>query len=71
MQALIQEGKVRYGGLSNHTTELMQRAMTIAPITDVIAKVVEREKAAHHFVDKCDSCLLTNNLALLAEARIQ
>jgi len=33
MQALIQEGKVRYGGLSNHTLELMQRAMTVGPIT--------------------------------------
>ena len=33
MQALIREGKVRYGGLSNHTIELMQRAMKIAPIT--------------------------------------
>jgi aryl-alcohol dehydrogenase-like predicted oxidoreductase len=33
MQALIQEGKVRYGGLSNHTLELMRRAMTVAPIT--------------------------------------
>ena len=33
MQTLIQEGKVRYGGLSNHTIELMQRAMTVAPIT--------------------------------------
>lgn len=33
MQALIQEGKVRYGGLSNHSTDLMQRAMTVAPIT--------------------------------------
>lgn len=32
MQTLIQEGKVRYGGLSNHTIELMQRAMTVAPI---------------------------------------
>ena len=32
MQALIQEGKVRYGGLSNHTTDLMQRAIAIAPI---------------------------------------
>lgn len=29
MQTLIQEGKVRYGGLSNHTIELMQRAMTV------------------------------------------
>src|SRR5712691_7314196 len=33
MQALIQEGKVRYGCLSNHTIELMQRAMAVAPIT--------------------------------------
>lgn len=33
MQALIREGKVRYGGLSNHTPELMQRAMMVAPIT--------------------------------------
>ncbi len=33
MQALVQEGKVRYGGLSNYTLELMQRAMAVAPIT--------------------------------------
>jgi aryl-alcohol dehydrogenase-like predicted oxidoreductase len=33
MQTLIEEGKVRYGGLSNHTIELMERAMTVAPIT--------------------------------------
>jgi aryl-alcohol dehydrogenase-like predicted oxidoreductase len=33
MQALIQEGKVRYGGLSNHTIALMERALTLAPIT--------------------------------------
>ncbi len=33
MQTLIQEGKVRYGGLSNHTTELMERAMSVAPVT--------------------------------------
>jgi aryl-alcohol dehydrogenase-like predicted oxidoreductase len=33
MQDLIREGKVRYGGLSNHTPDLMQRAMTVAPIT--------------------------------------
>jgi aryl-alcohol dehydrogenase-like predicted oxidoreductase len=33
MQTLIKEGKVRYGGLSNHTIDLMQRAMTVAPIT--------------------------------------
>lgn len=33
MQELIQAGKVRYGGLSNHPVELMQRAQAIAPIT--------------------------------------
>ena len=33
MQTLIKEGKVRYGGLSNHTIELMERAMSVAPIT--------------------------------------
>ncbi len=33
MQTLIKEGKVRYGGLSNHTIELMERAMAVAPIT--------------------------------------
>lgn len=33
MQTLIKEGKVRYAGLSNHTIELMERAMSIAPIT--------------------------------------
>lgn len=33
MQALIAEGKVRYGGLSNHTTDLMERALAVGPIT--------------------------------------
>jgi aryl-alcohol dehydrogenase-like predicted oxidoreductase len=33
MQELIQVGKVRYGGLSNHHVDLMQRAHTIAPVT--------------------------------------
>lgn len=33
MQTLIEEGKVRYGGLSNHTLDLMERAMSVAPIT--------------------------------------
>ncbi len=32
MQALIQEGKVRYGGLSNHSIELMRRALTVGPV---------------------------------------
>ncbi len=33
MQMLIEEGKVRYGGLSNHTLDLMERALTVAPVT--------------------------------------
>ena len=33
MRTLIKEGTVRYGGLSNHTIELMERAMSVAPIT--------------------------------------
>ncbi len=33
MQKLVEEGKVRYGGLSNHTVDLMQRALAVAPIT--------------------------------------
>jgi aryl-alcohol dehydrogenase-like predicted oxidoreductase len=33
MQQLIQEGKVRYAGLSNHPIPLMQRAQALAPIT--------------------------------------
>ena len=33
MQTLIEEGKVRYGGLSNHIIDLMERAMSVAPVT--------------------------------------
>ncbi len=33
VQALIQEGKVRYGGLSNHPVALIARAHTLAPVT--------------------------------------
>src|SRR5215467_6409503 len=33
VQKLIEEGKVRYGGLSNHTIELMERALAVASIT--------------------------------------
>ena len=32
LHTLIQEGKVRYGGLSNHPVELMERAQAIAPV---------------------------------------
>ena len=49
MQTLIQEGKVRYGGLSNHTPDLMERAMMIAPITSnqhqysLLHRAIERD----------------------------
>jgi len=33
LQTLIQEGKVRYGGLSNHPIALMERVLTLGPIT--------------------------------------
>jgi aryl-alcohol dehydrogenase-like predicted oxidoreductase len=33
LQTLIQEGKVRYGGLSNHPTTLMERVLALGPIT--------------------------------------
>ncbi len=33
MQSLIAEGKVRFGGLSNHTVDLMERALSVASIT--------------------------------------
>jgi|SRR5450759_2540631 aryl-alcohol dehydrogenase-like predicted oxidoreductase len=33
MQTLIQEGKVRYGSLSNHPIALMERALALGPIT--------------------------------------
>jgi len=33
MQTLIEEGKVRYAGLSNHTIDLMERALSVAPVT--------------------------------------
>ncbi len=49
MQALIAEGKVRYGGLSNHTTDLMERALATAPITSnqhqysLLYRAIERD----------------------------
>ncbi len=33
LQELIRVGKVRYGGLSNHTVDLMERALSVGPIT--------------------------------------
>jgi aryl-alcohol dehydrogenase-like predicted oxidoreductase len=35
MQALINEGKVRYGGLSNHPVELIERARAVGPVTAI------------------------------------
>ncbi len=49
LQALIQEGKVRYGGLSNHTVDLMQRAMALAPVAsnqrqyNLLERTIERD----------------------------
>ncbi len=33
MQELIGEGKIRYGGLSNHPVDLLERALKIGPVT--------------------------------------
>jgi aryl-alcohol dehydrogenase-like predicted oxidoreductase len=49
MQKLIQEGKVRYAGLSNHPRELVERAAAIAPVTalqhpySILARDVEQD----------------------------
>jgi aryl-alcohol dehydrogenase-like predicted oxidoreductase len=32
MQRLIDEGKIRYGGLSNHPTDLIERALKVGPL---------------------------------------
>lgn len=33
LHELVRAGKVRYGGLSNHTVDLVERAMSIGPVT--------------------------------------
>ena len=33
LHELIDEGKVRYGGLSNHTVDLIERALKVGPVT--------------------------------------
>jgi aryl-alcohol dehydrogenase-like predicted oxidoreductase len=49
LQALIQEGKVRYGGLSNHPVDLIERAAALAPVTSnqhqysMLERAVERD----------------------------
>jgi len=35
MQELVEEGKVRHGGLSNHPPELVERALSIGPVADL------------------------------------
>ena len=35
IQELIAEGKVRYGGLSNHPPELVERALAVGPVTSL------------------------------------
>jgi aryl-alcohol dehydrogenase-like predicted oxidoreductase len=48
MQALIREGKVRYGGLSNYPPDLMERALAVGPVAGIqhqysmLARAVER-----------------------------
>jgi aryl-alcohol dehydrogenase-like predicted oxidoreductase len=49
MQGLIQEGKVRYGGLSNHPVAYIERARAIAPVASLqhqyslLARVIEED----------------------------
>ncbi len=33
LQELIDDGKIRYGGLSNHTVDLIERALKVGPVT--------------------------------------
>jgi aryl-alcohol dehydrogenase-like predicted oxidoreductase len=49
LQALIAEGKVRYGGISNHPAELVERALKVGPIAalqyeySLLSRRVEQE----------------------------
>jgi aryl-alcohol dehydrogenase-like predicted oxidoreductase len=49
MQALIQEGKVRYGGLSNHPVAYIERVRAIAPVASLqhqyslLARAIEKD----------------------------
>jgi aryl-alcohol dehydrogenase-like predicted oxidoreductase len=53
MQALIQEGKVRYGGLSNHSVDLIERARAVGPVTalqhqyNLLERAIERDLLPH------------------------
>jgi aryl-alcohol dehydrogenase-like predicted oxidoreductase len=49
LQALIAEGKVRYGGISNHPAELVERALEVGPVAalqyeySLLSRRVEQE----------------------------
>ncbi len=49
LQALIQEGKVRFGGLSNHPIDLIERARAVGPVTanqhqySLLERAIERD----------------------------
>ena len=49
LHELVQEGKVRFGGLSNHPSELVERALAVGPVTalqhqlSLLARETERE----------------------------
>lgn len=78
LQALIQEGKVRYGGLSNHTVDLMERARALGAVTsnqhqyNLLERSIERDvlpySQAHGIGVLCWSPLasgfLTDNFTL-------
>jgi len=48
MQDLIAEGKVRWGGLSNHTPELVARALTVGPV----ASLQEQYSLLHREIER-------------------
>jgi aryl-alcohol dehydrogenase-like predicted oxidoreductase len=49
LQALVAEGKVRHGGISNHPADLVERALTVGPVAalqyeySLLGRRVERE----------------------------
>jgi aryl-alcohol dehydrogenase-like predicted oxidoreductase len=82
MQALIQQGKVRFGGLSNHPVDLIERARAVGPVTaiqhqyNLLERAIERDvlpySQAHGIGVLCWSPLasgfLTDGFALEALA---
>ncbi len=49
LHEVVREGKVRFGGLSNHTPDLVERALTVGPVTalqhqlSLLARETERD----------------------------